>query len=139
MALKNLIFMILAIALGEIALILLTTIAQEVVFDGVSYHASTMTTIVFGGFFTFLAAGIAGFIARITGRYYTLIIPSVISFFIITEMTYLIFSGATKDPVWFDLISGSGLIVGIWVGYHYQELKNSFFDNTFHPNTFQKE
>ncbi len=130
---KHILFGILAIILGEIALILCTTIAQEVLFDGVNSH-STISTIVFGGFFTFLAAVVAGWVSRIIGRNYTIIIPSVLSFFILAEITYLIFSGITHDPVWFDILAGSGLIIGVWTGYHFPEIKNSFYTKTYYPD-----
>jgi len=135
MILKNIIFGILAIILGEVSLILFTTITQEILFDGVDSHSS-ITTIIFGGFFTFLAAIFAGLISRIIGRNYSITIPSIISFFIMTEVTYLILSQVTQDPIWFNLISGSGLIIAIWIGYHHQEIKNSFLTKTYNINTF---
>ncbi len=133
MILKNIIFCILAIFLGEIVLILCTTLAQEVLFDGVNSRSS-VPVVVFGGFFTFLAAVLAGLISRTIGRVYAITIPSVISFFIISEMAYLIFSGITQDPVWFDILAGSGLISGIWIGYHYLEIKNSFQIKNYYPD-----
>ncbi|MEW7289288.1 hypothetical protein [Aquimarina sp. 2304DJ70-9] len=133
MIIKQILFAILAIILGEIALILCTTIAQEVLFNGINSHSS-ISTIVFGGFFTFLAAVVAGWVSRIIGRNYTITIPSVISFFILAEITYLIFSGITQDPVWFDILAGSGLIIGIWIGYHYREIKSSFYTKTYYPD-----
>ncbi len=139
MDLKSIVFAILAIILGEFALILFTTIAQELVFNGISYYTSPNSTIIFGGFLTFLAASGAGILSRIIGRHYTLTIPSVISFFIMLEMAYLIFSGITNDPVWFDLLAGSGLIIGIWIGYHYPEIKNSFVPKPNYHSTLQKD
>ncbi|GAA4276565.1 hypothetical protein [Aquimarina mytili] len=133
MNLKNIFFCILGILLGEIALILCTTIAQEVLFNGVNSRSS-IAVIAFGGLLTFLAAVFAGLISRIIGRIYTITIPSVISFFIILEMTYLVFSDITKDPVWFDILAGIGLISGIWIGYHYLEIKDSFHTQTYYPD-----
>ncbi len=124
---------ILAIILGEISLVLCTTIVQEVLFSGVSYHSS-LPILIFGGFFTFLASAISGLISRVIGNTYSIIIPSVISFFILTETTYLIFSGITSNPSWFDILAGNGLIIGIWIGYHYTEIKNSFFFKTYYPD-----
>ncbi len=114
----KILFIILGIVMGEIALVLFTSFAQEVVFDGISYNTSDNTTLIIGGLLTFAAAILAGVVARIVGRTYTRIIPLVISVIIIIEMTYLITSGITNDPVWFDIIAGGSLILGIWVGYH---------------------
>ena len=62
---KSLILIILATVVGEIALILLTTFAQEVLFDGISYLYSSNFDIYVGGFMTFLAAVVAGMIAAL--------------------------------------------------------------------------
>jgi hypothetical protein len=99
-------------------LIVLTAIAQEVVFDGISFATSGKSTLVLGGMLTFVAAILAGMIARIAGRLYNKNIAIVISILISIEMTYLISAGITGDPIWFDVLAGMSLIVGIWLGYH---------------------
>ena len=133
MNVKKIFFCFLGIVLGEITLILCTTIAQEVIFNGVSYY-STTPVIIFGGFLTFLAAIIAGYVARLVGKRYAIIIPSIISTLIIMETAFLIFSGVTQGPVWFDVIAGFSLVLGIWIGYHYHEIKDSFGNQKYYPD-----
>jgi len=118
---KNIIRIILAILGGEIALILLTTIAQEVLFSGIRYNSSSNFELVFGGLATFAAAVLAGFIAHLI-KAKNKIIPLVISLIIITETTYLISINLSKDPVWFDAIAGASLIIGVWMGFFFKEL-----------------
>ena len=115
---KKILFIIIGVILGEVALVLFTAFVQAFLFDGISYTSSDKTTLILGGFLTIVAAVLAGVVARMVGRTYSRIIPSVISLIIIAEMTYLITSGITNDPVWFDVLSGIGLIAGIWIGYH---------------------
>jgi len=117
---KQILLIIAAIIVGEIALIILTTIAQEVLFNGISYSSSSRSTLIFGGAATALAAVGAGFLARLVKKTYSIIVPIGMSVFIITEMTFLITSDRTGDPVWFDIIAGSSLIIGVWLGYHYK-------------------
>ena len=111
-------YVILAIVLGEISLVLLTTIAQEVLYDGISFATSSNNDIIFGGLATFLAAIIAGIVAAAITKANTRVPPSIISILVLAEMTYLMISGKLTNPIWFDVLSGLSLILGIWLGYY---------------------
>ena len=111
-------YVILAIVLGEISLVLLTTIAQEVLYDGISFATSSNNDIMFGGLATFLAAVIAGIVAAAITKASTRVPPSIISILVLAEMTYLMISGKLTNPIWFDVLSGLSLILGIWLGYY---------------------
>ncbi|MCK8523112.1 hypothetical protein M0D21_16155 [Aquimarina sp. D1M17] len=130
---KSILFCILGIVFGEICLIVGTTFTQELVFKGIHYNSSA-SVIAFGGLLTFTAAIVSGHLARIVGRNYTILIPSVLSTLIIMETAYLTFSNITADPVWFDVLSGIGLIIGIWIGYHFIEIKDSFKGQQYYPD-----
>ena len=91
---------IFALLAGEITLILLATVAQEVLFDGIRYLSSSKTELFWGGH----------------------IVPSGISFLIITETTYLMISNKTGDPWWVDALAGFSLIIGIWIGFYWREV-----------------
>ncbi|HMB63167.1 MAG TPA: hypothetical protein VKN36_08855, partial [Eudoraea sp.] len=54
---------ILAAVIGEIALVLLTTVAQEVLYNGISYYTSSSSDLIFGGLATLIAAVLAGMVA----------------------------------------------------------------------------
>ncbi len=110
-------YIILASLLGEISLILLTTIAQEMLFDGIRFATSSNLELIFGGLATFLVAVIAGIIAAAIVKASTLIPHTIISILTFIEMTYLMISGKLDDPIWFDVLSGFSLILGIWLGY----------------------
>ncbi|MFZ1806084.1 MAG: hypothetical protein WAU36_02625 [Cyclobacteriaceae bacterium] len=108
---------VLAIVLGEIALVLLTTVAQEVIYDGISYRSSSLPDIIIGGMLTVLAAVLAGVVASFIGGKENHRPHGFISLLIIMEMTYLISSGLTKDPLWFDILAGLSLVAGVWIGF----------------------
>ncbi len=117
-ALKQLIFRtILAVVVGEVALILLTTVAQEVLYDGISYTHSPAKDLIFGGLATLTAGAIAGLIAGLIGGKTNFRPPVILSILIAVETTVLISTGKTVDPAWFDLLSGLALIGSVWAGY----------------------
>lgn len=116
---KKTIRIVLAIVAGEIALILLTTIAQEVFFDGIRFNTSPLSHLIIGGTLTVAAAVLAGFIARLVSKKYYPVVPAVISLIVILETSWLIAQNVSGDPVWFDVIAGGSLVVGLWVGYYF--------------------
>lgn len=114
----------LAILLGEIALIILATVAQEVLFDGISYVKSSKTELLLGGFATFIAAVLSGLVARLVMKNPNYIVPLGISLLITAETTYLITAGKTGDPLFADVLAGLSLIAGIWIGFYWIDRKN---------------
>lgn len=130
---KNLLRIILAVLAGEMALILFATVAQEVLFNGIRYNTSTVSEIILGGLATFVAANLAGITSRLCTKGYHKAVPVAISLIITAEMTYLITTNKTGDPLWFDMMGGMALIVGIWTGYSYRKFikgKEKLADDT---------
>ncbi|RIA09959.1 hypothetical protein OE09_1805 [Flavobacteriaceae bacterium MAR_2010_72] len=89
-----------AIVVGELLLVLLTTLAQEVLVDGVHLYNSSLADIIIGGGATLLAGAVSGFAAAfIAGR--SVKIPhAIISILIVVETTYLILSNKVSGPLW---------------------------------------
>ncbi len=114
---KTIFRIILATVVGELALILFTTFAQEILFDGIRYSTSSNFDIYVGGFATFIAAVLAGIITTLINRRWNYIPQTIISILIFIETSFLIFSGKTDDPIWADALAGLSLILGIWLGY----------------------
>jgi len=108
---------LLAVLAGYLALILLTTVAQEVMFSGIDYYDSPRDDLIFGGLATFIAAVFSGMVAAILVDGRSVIPHLVISILILTETTYLILSGTLRGPLWFDILSGLALIIGVWAGH----------------------
>jgi hypothetical protein len=125
MNLKKLIFRTIAgTIVGEIALIALTTVAQEVIYHGISYNGSPTPDLILGGLLTVLAAVMAGVIAAFVGGKTNFWPHIFISIIIMTETFYLISKGVSNDPLWFDIMAGLSLVIGVWVGLL---LKNTFW------------
>lgn len=113
---KNILRVIAAIIGGEVVLVLLTAFVQEVLFDGITYSSSSTFDIAVGGFLTFLASIGAGWVCGKINK--SSIVPAIImSILVITEMSWLIYHQRTGDPIWFDILAGGSLIIGIWIGF----------------------
>lgn len=126
MTVKNIFKVVLAAVVGEAVLVLLTTVAQEVIVDGVNLETSSTLDLFLGGGATLLAGIITGLIiSLISGK--TVKLPHIIiSLLIGIETTYLIVSNKVSGPIWFDIVSGLALIGSIWIGYIlFQKLKKS--------------
>jgi hypothetical protein len=117
MKFKQLLRIIFSIIIGELVLVIATTIAQEVLFDGISI-ASPLPVIIFGGLATFAAAILAGFAARIILNQTYPIVAMIMTLLIILETSYLILADKTSDPVWFDCLAAASLILGVWLGFY---------------------
>lgn len=115
---KKSLTIILAAVFGEITLILGTTLAQEVLFDGIDYYTSPMSDIVFGGLATFIAAVLAGVVAAMPVKALSRVPHLIISLIIVMETTYLMASGSLNGPEWFDLLASASLIIGVWAGHY---------------------
>jgi len=119
---KKILRIVLAILGGEIALIILATVAQEVLFDGINFHSSSPFELIFGGLATTVAAILSGIVGRLIIKKDHKAVPIGISILITAEMTFLILTNKTGDPAWFDIIAGSSLILGIWIGFYYSKI-----------------
>ena len=117
MKLKHLGLILLAVVAGEIVLALLTTLVQEVIYGHIDHWLSAPPLhIVLAGIGNVLAAIVAGWVVgKISSNYLTAPL-AIVSLLIAAETTWLISSGRTVDPVWFDVLAGFSLIVGIWIG-----------------------
>lgn len=113
---------IVAILVGEILLVLLATIAQEVLVDGVYIEHSSVSDLIIGGIATLLAGAISGYVAGYISVKSK--IPFiVISLLITLETIYLITANKTKGPTWFDVISALALIFSVCFGYNLSQKK----------------
>ncbi|TVZ59478.1 hypothetical protein NA63_2013 [Flavobacteriaceae bacterium MAR_2010_105] len=113
-----------AIVVGELLLVLLTTLAQEVLVDGVHLYKSSLADMIIGGGATLLAGAVSGFTAAFIAGQSVKIPHAIISILIVVETTYLILSNKVSGPLWFDIISALLLIGSVWVGYYlYLRLK----------------
>lgn len=124
---KNIFFITVAIITGFASLTLFTAIAQDVIFDGISFTNSPLPNLLIGGFLSMLGAILAGCLARLVYSPFKIIVPVIISLFIIADTTSLVVRNVTVDPAWFDIAAGSGLIISIWIGYYYTEIWRQYF------------
>ena len=112
-----------AVVVGEILLVLLTTVAQEVLVDGVYIEHSSVSDLILGGTATLLAGAISGYVAGCISVKSK--IPLIlISLLITIETIYLITANKTDGPIWFDVVSALALIFSVCFGYKLSKNKS---------------
>lgn len=107
---------LIAIVIGEVILVLGTTLAQEGFFDGINWHSSSTIELVIGGAGSFLAAVASGVAAYLIVKKASLIPIIILSILVCLETFWLIQTGRTDEPVWFSIAAGATLILGFWTG-----------------------
>lgn len=130
MSTKVILKIIAAVILGEIALILLTTVAQVVLVDGVYWATSSNQDLAVGGGATLLAGIISGFLASLIVGKDNYIPHIFISILIASETIYLFSTGRFNEPLWFDFVSSALLVITIWIGYY---MYQKFISNPAQP------
>jgi len=115
---NSIVKIILATVVGEIILIILTTVAQEVLVDGVSLNTSSNPDLIIGGIATLVAGAIAGAVATLIVGNNDKLPVLIICILIVVESTYLIASGKVSSPIWFDILSAIALIASVSIGYY---------------------
>lgn len=105
-----------AVVIGEILLVLGTTLAQEIIFDDIAWESSSPLELLGGGIGSFLAAVISGASAYLIVKKANVIPNVILSILILAETIWLINSGKSQEPMWFSSTAGAMLILGIWVG-----------------------
>ncbi|MCM8568281.1 hypothetical protein NE848_02760 [Gramella jeungdoensis] len=106
-----------AAIIGEIVLVLLTTVAQEILVDGVHFGISSNKDLIIGGLATLIAGILTGFVTSFLGGGSKWPV-SIISFLIVLETFLLIYFQKINNPVWFSILSSLSLIASVWVGFY---------------------
>ena len=109
-----------AVVAGEVTMVVLITLVQEGLFGGVSFTKSSGGILLISGALTFLAAVLGGFVAAWIARGFPMVPALILAAEVPLETTYLIVSGKTIDPVWFDMMAASTLVVGLLLGAYVQ-------------------
>jgi len=107
---------VVGVLIGYALMVLLITLVQETWFGGVSYTKSPVGVLVVAGLFTFLSAVVGGYAAGLIAGHHPGWHGAVISLMVACETTWLISSGRTHDPIWFDTTAAGELVLGLMLG-----------------------
>ncbi len=98
---------------GYLPMVLGITLAQDAFFGGVSYTFSSLPVLAVAGAGTFAAAVVGGWVgSRISGLPVNLVQIVLVSL----ETNWLIRNHKTPGPVWFDVLAGLSLVIGLALG-----------------------
>jgi type II secretory pathway pseudopilin PulG len=109
---------LLAVVIGYAVMGFLITLVQESWFGGVSFSRSALAVLAISGFLTFLSAVAGGFLAAWIAGHHELWHAAAMCLLVSVEATWLITTGRTHDPLWFDTAAGSllaGILIGCWL------------------------
>jgi nitrate/nitrite transporter NarK len=127
--LKNIAIIIIATFIGYASMGLFITAVQEWIFNGVNYHKSSLTVLAIAGLGTFLSAVAGGWIAFKINSSRTRFSNYIMCILVICETTWLINTHRADNPIWFEVLAATSLIVGILVGCnldYFRKSRNSF-------------
>jgi hypothetical protein len=101
---------------GYWLLAMLITLVFERGLGGVSYSKSSLGVLVLAGFCGFASAVIGGAAAVWISGIRAWVPALIMSVLVVAETSWLVSSGRAEGPLWFDVLGGLSLIVGIQLG-----------------------
>ena len=105
-----------AVVLGYAIIVAGAVVFQELLFGGISYRDSPWLNLVVGGGLTALSAVLGGYLLAIVAPFRPMLHTIPLVLWLGFETTYLYVTEVTTGPLWFDIVSGGSLVVGVLVG-----------------------
>ena len=105
-----------AVFLGYATIAVGAIVFQTLLFGGITYWDSQWLDLVVGGGLTALSAVAGGYVLAVVAPFRPMrhTIPLVLWLSFETTVIYL--TDTTAGPLWFDILSGSSLVVGVLIG-----------------------
>ena len=116
----------LGVAIGYFVIVGGTTLLFGLLPNSGDFAASGYIELAVAGFLVFLCAATAGFLTAKITRKAPFIHAGIIGILIVAETMWIISTGSGNAPVWFDILGGLNLLLGILFGTYlcqYNKLK----------------
>lgn len=107
---------VIGVIIGYAAMVVLITLVQESWFHGVDFYESSNVELAVAGLFTCLSAAVGGAVGTAVAGATTRFVAWILSAAVGAETTTLILTGGVTGPLWFDVMAGGSLVVGIFAG-----------------------
>ncbi|MEM9001513.1 MAG: hypothetical protein AAGB24_14720 [Bacteroidota bacterium] len=107
---------VISTVVGALSLMLYTTLAQDVLLEGVGFCTSSNLDLVFSGLATFVAATISGFLASLIVVKDNFWPHVLISSFVAGKLFFMTFCGFWNGSFWFETGLHLSSIAGLWLG-----------------------
>jgi branched-subunit amino acid transport protein len=102
--------------LGYVVIALLTTLFFEAVMGGIGFTKSSGPELLLAGFFAVVAGLAGGVFARWIGGSPWLVCAGFALLFLTIDTVYVLTSGISSDPLWFDLAASLTLMAATVAG-----------------------
>ena len=105
-----------AIISGYLVVAAGTTLAFEVALGGIGFYKSSWQVLAVASVAAFLSGLAGGYVAAWMGGRPSVLHALGVTLFIVADSTYVIRSGISSDPLWYDLLGAATLIVSAILG-----------------------
>lgn len=105
-----------AAIVGYLVIVVGTTLAFEYMLGGIGYYKSSATVLVIASLAALVSGLAGGYVAAWVGGRPYLLNAAAVLVPLILDTTYVITSGVSHDPVWYDLFGAGTLMVAAILG-----------------------
>lgn len=105
-----------AVIIGYATIVVGAVIFQDLLFGGLSYLDSPWLHLVVGGGLTGLSAVVGGYLLAVIAPFRPMFHTIPLVLWLSFETTFLYITEVTAGPLWFDIVSGGSLVVGVLIG-----------------------
>ena len=105
-----------AVFAGYVVIVICTTVAFEYMLGGIGYYKSSAGVLAVATGAAIVSGLAGGFVAAWIGGKSHILHGSAVVIPLILDTTYVITSGISHDPVWYDLVGGITLMIAAILG-----------------------
>ncbi len=105
-----------AVIIGYATIAIGATVFQTLLFDGISYWDSPWPDLLIGGGLTALSAVLGGYFLALIAPFHPMLHALPLVLWLCFETTVIYLTDITAGPLWFDVVAGGSLVVGVLIG-----------------------
>jgi hypothetical protein len=113
-----------AVAAGYVVIVAGTILAFEVWLGGIGYHKSSTAVLAVASVAAFVSGFSGGYVAAWLGGRPQLLHAAGVLLPLLLDTTYVVTSGVSRDPLWYDMVGALTLMVAAIFGGYVRQLQS---------------